>query len=146
MITISPYLLFPHPPPTLCTPGVKVDPHKKQLHLTLAYQFNPSHTEPLINLSKEVDIKSAARWEFRLYSRDPRAATAEVKRHKSGIVEGTLWTPAFTFPLTHLKLPLHLTGKGVDALIRLWTNLPKVKGQRSLKFLLRMILSSHNFG
>ncbi|XP_041470818.1 ubiquitin-associated and SH3 domain-containing protein B-like [Lytechinus variegatus] len=60
--------------------GVKVEPHKKQLHLTLAYQFNPSHQEALVNLSKEVDIHSAARWEFRLYSRDPRAASTEVLR------------------------------------------------------------------
>ncbi|XP_030834282.1 ubiquitin-associated and SH3 domain-containing protein B isoform X2 [Strongylocentrotus purpuratus] len=60
--------------------GVKVEPHKKQLHLTLAYQFNPTHQEPLVNLSKEVGIQSAARWEFRLYSRDPRAASTEVLR------------------------------------------------------------------
>ncbi|XP_022099247.1 ubiquitin-associated and SH3 domain-containing protein B-like [Acanthaster planci] len=60
--------------------GVKVDPHKKQLHMTLAYQFNTSHHDVLEKLSNEVDIKAAARWELRLYSRDPRAAKTEVLR------------------------------------------------------------------
>ncbi|XP_071806227.1 ubiquitin-associated and SH3 domain-containing protein B-like [Asterias amurensis] len=60
--------------------GVKVDPHKKQLHMTLAYQFNTSHHDVLEKLSKEVSINAAARWELRLYSRDPRAAKTEVLR------------------------------------------------------------------
>ncbi|XP_070548307.1 ubiquitin-associated and SH3 domain-containing protein B-like [Ptychodera flava] len=60
--------------------GTKIEPHKKQLHLTLAYQFHSSHFDVLVKLSKELDFKGPARWEFRLYSRDPRIAKAEVLR------------------------------------------------------------------
>ncbi|XP_077985056.1 ubiquitin-associated and SH3 domain-containing protein B-like [Glandiceps talaboti] len=60
--------------------GTKVDPHKKQLHLTLAYQFHAAQHDILAKLSKDVKLKSPARWEFRLYSRDPRTAKAEVLR------------------------------------------------------------------
>ncbi|XP_072049417.1 ubiquitin-associated and SH3 domain-containing protein B-like isoform X2 [Amphiura filiformis] len=60
--------------------GNKVEPHKKQLHLTLAYQFHAVHHDMLAELSDKIDINATARWEFRLYSRDPRSGKAEVLR------------------------------------------------------------------
>ncbi|XP_033119264.1 protein UBASH3A homolog [Anneissia japonica] len=60
--------------------GIKLEPHKKQLHLTLAYQFHQSHLEKLEKLSKEINLNKSARWELRLYSRDVRAGKGDVYR------------------------------------------------------------------
>lgn len=58
--------------------GCKVDPHKKQLHLTLAYQFLASHQSVLEAMAKKVNPKAPARWELRIYSRDARMAQGEL--------------------------------------------------------------------
>ncbi|XP_071959698.1 ubiquitin-associated and SH3 domain-containing protein B-like [Antedon mediterranea] len=60
--------------------GIKLEPHKKQLHLTLAYQFHQSHLEKLEQLTKEINVNKSARWELRLYSRDVRAGKGDVYR------------------------------------------------------------------
>ncbi|XP_071841593.1 ubiquitin-associated and SH3 domain-containing protein B-like isoform X3 [Apostichopus japonicus] len=58
----------------------KVEPHKKELHVTLAYQFAANAFPALEKMAKQLDLNAAARWELRLYSRDPRAAKSEVVR------------------------------------------------------------------
>ncbi|XP_062590961.1 ecdysteroid-phosphate phosphatase-like [Saccostrea cucullata] len=60
--------------------GVKVEPHKKQLHLTLAYQYPPEQHDKLLKYAKEIDLGVDVRWDLRLYSRDPRAGRSEIRR------------------------------------------------------------------
>lgn len=58
--------------------GCKIEPHKKQLHLTMAYQFLANHQAVLDAMAKKINPKTQSRWELRLYSRDPRMEKAEV--------------------------------------------------------------------
>ena len=57
---------------------VYVEPHKKQLHVTLAYHFHASHLPVLEKLAKNVDVCSGCDWLAVLYSRDIRFANHEV--------------------------------------------------------------------
>ncbi len=51
----------------------EVVPYSKQLHLTLACQFNFDHKRALEELAtKHIDYKENWEWEIRLYSRDAR--------------------------------------------------------------------------
>ena len=61
-----------------CDLGCKIEPHKKQLHLTMAYQFLANHQAVLDAMAKKINPKTQSRWELRLYSRDPRMEKAEV--------------------------------------------------------------------
>ncbi|XP_034034488.1 ubiquitin-associated and SH3 domain-containing protein B [Thalassophryne amazonica] len=56
---------------------VLVEPHKKQLHVTLAYQFQSSHLSVLDKLAKNVDVSLGCDWLTVLYSRDIRFANHE---------------------------------------------------------------------
>ncbi|XP_065183653.1 ecdysteroid-phosphate phosphatase-like [Sycon ciliatum] len=60
--------------------GVKMEPHKKQLHMTLAYQFHSDQQKTLETLCRKVKPDAPGKWELRLYSRDPRVGSAEVYR------------------------------------------------------------------
>jgi hypothetical protein len=51
-----------------------VEPHKKQLHISLAYQFPTDKKEKLEQLAKAINLKAPARWDLRLYSRDAQKA------------------------------------------------------------------------
>lgn len=55
-----------------------MEPHKKQLHVTLAYHFHASHLLVLEKLAKNVDVSSGCDWLAMLYSRDIRFANHEV--------------------------------------------------------------------
>jgi ubiquitin-associated SH3 domain-containing protein len=55
-----------------------LEPHVKNLHLTLAYQFPPNAYQNLLELVEKLDTSCANSWELRLYSRDPRLATKHV--------------------------------------------------------------------
>lgn len=59
-------------------PDVHVEPHKKQLHVTLAYHFQASHLPVLEKLAKSVDVSSGCDWLAVLFSRDIRFANHEV--------------------------------------------------------------------
>lgn len=59
-------------------PDVHVEPHKKQLHVTLAYHFHASQLPILEKLAKSVDVCSGCDWLAVLYSRDIRFANHEV--------------------------------------------------------------------
>uniref|UniRef100_A0A8C2WYC4 Ubiquitin associated and SH3 domain containing B n=1 Tax=Cyclopterus lumpus TaxID=8103 RepID=A0A8C2WYC4_CYCLU len=56
---------------------VHVEPHKKQLHVTLAYHFQTSHLPILEKLAKTVDVSSGCDWLAVLFSRDIRFANHE---------------------------------------------------------------------
>uniref|UniRef100_A0A3Q3X1B0 Ubiquitin-associated and SH3 domain-containing protein B n=1 Tax=Mola mola TaxID=94237 RepID=A0A3Q3X1B0_MOLML len=56
---------------------VHVEPHKKQLHITLAYHFHASHLPVLEKLAKNVDVSSGCDWMAVLFSRDIRFANHE---------------------------------------------------------------------
>ena len=59
--------------------GVTVDPHRRQLHITMAHQYLPEHHAALEELAKtKVDPQTPAKWELRLFSRDSRLASSEV--------------------------------------------------------------------
>lgn len=58
--------------------GVTVEPHKKQLHVSLAYQFPTDKKEKLETLAKTINLKAPARWDLRLYSRDRCKANCQV--------------------------------------------------------------------
>lgn len=65
--------------PTLfCPPEVHVEPHKKQLHVTLAYNFPSNHLPSLEKLAKGIEVKLGCDWLAVLFSRDIRFANHEV--------------------------------------------------------------------
>ena len=55
-----------------------MEPHKKQLHISLAYQFPPENRDKLEALAKCINLDAPVRWDLRLYSRDPRVANCQV--------------------------------------------------------------------
>lgn len=57
-----------------------MEPHVKNLHLTLAYQFPSNFYQNLLELVERLDTTCANNWELRLYSRDPRLATKHVHK------------------------------------------------------------------
>ncbi|XP_067113716.1 ubiquitin-associated and SH3 domain-containing protein B isoform X2 [Osmerus mordax] len=59
---------------------VHVEPHKKQLHVTLAYHFQTNHLAALEKLAKGVDISLGCDWLAVLFSRDIRFANHETLR------------------------------------------------------------------
>ena len=59
--------------------GVTVDPHRRQLHLTMSHQYTPEHHTTLEELARsKIDPQAPGKWELRLYSRDPRQGSSEV--------------------------------------------------------------------
>ncbi|XP_038163103.1 ubiquitin-associated and SH3 domain-containing protein B [Cyprinodon tularosa] len=54
-----------------------VEPHKKQLHVTMAYHFHSSHLPVLEKLSKGIDVAAGCDWLAVLLSRDIRFANHE---------------------------------------------------------------------
>lgn len=74
----------------LCT-GINVEPVKKQLHITLAYQYPGEHNDKLNKLAKEIDLKADCQWELRLYSRDPRLGKSEVCTQSISRMEIRSW-------------------------------------------------------
>lgn len=75
MMTDSIYLLN-----SLVLSAISLEPHAKNLHLTLAYQFPAEKYRDLLDLVEHLDASCANNWELRLYSRDPRLATKQVHR------------------------------------------------------------------
>ncbi|KAK3084423.1 hypothetical protein FSP39_013314 [Pinctada imbricata] len=59
--------------------GIAMEPHKKQLHITLAYQYSPEQHDTLLKLAKEIDINADGKWELRLFSRDPKFGKSDVR-------------------------------------------------------------------
>lgn len=59
---------------------VHVEPHKKQLHVTLAYHFPTNHLTSLEKLARNVDISLGCDWLAVLFSRDIRFANHETLR------------------------------------------------------------------
>jgi len=59
--------------------GITVEPHRRQLHVTLAHQYLPEHHSSLDELARTmIDPQAPSRWEIHLYSRDHRLASSEV--------------------------------------------------------------------
>ncbi|EPQ02077.1 Ubiquitin-associated and SH3 domain-containing protein B [Myotis brandtii] len=56
---------------------VHVEPHKKQLHVTLAYHFQASHLPTLEKLAQSIDVKLGCDWLAAIFSRDIRFANHE---------------------------------------------------------------------
>ncbi|KAM6959103.1 ubiquitin-associated and SH3 domain-containing protein B-like [Aplochiton taeniatus] len=59
---------------------VHVEPHKKQLHVTLAYHFPTNHLSALEKLAKGIEVKLGCDWLAVLFSRDIRFANHETLR------------------------------------------------------------------
>lgn len=55
-----------------------MEPHKKQLHVTLAYHFQASHLPTLEKLAQSIDVKLGCDWLAAIFSRDIRFANHEV--------------------------------------------------------------------
>ena len=60
-------------------PDVHIEPHKKQLHVTLAYQFQANHLPVLEKLAKSMDVSVGCDWLAVMFSRDIRFANHEVR-------------------------------------------------------------------
>lgn len=56
---------------------VHVEPHKKQLHVTLAYHFQSSHLPTLEKLAQSIDVKLGCDWVAAIFSRDIRFVNHE---------------------------------------------------------------------
>ncbi|XP_075460397.1 ubiquitin-associated and SH3 domain-containing protein B isoform X5 [Ascaphus truei] len=56
---------------------VQVEPHKKQLHVTLAYHFQASHLPTLEKLAQNIDINLGCDWVAAIFSRDIRYVNHE---------------------------------------------------------------------
>nr|XP_033775121.1 ubiquitin-associated and SH3 domain-containing protein B isoform X2 [Geotrypetes seraphini] len=56
---------------------VHVEPHKKQLHVTLAYHFQAAHLPTLEKLAQNIDIRQGCDWMASIFSRDIRFANHE---------------------------------------------------------------------
>ncbi|XP_019402447.1 PREDICTED: ubiquitin-associated and SH3 domain-containing protein B [Crocodylus porosus] len=56
---------------------VHVEPHKKQLHVTLAYHFQASHLPTLEKLAQNIDVKLGCDWVAAIFSRDIRFVNHE---------------------------------------------------------------------
>lgn len=56
---------------------VHVEPHKKQLHVTLAYHFQANHLPTLEKLAQNIDINLGCDWVAAIFSRDIRFANHE---------------------------------------------------------------------
>ncbi|NXM61508.1 UBS3B protein, partial [Illadopsis cleaveri] len=57
---------------------VHVEPHKKQLHVTLAYHFQSSHLPTLEKLAQSIDVKLGCDWVAAIFSRDIRFVNHEI--------------------------------------------------------------------
>ncbi|TKC35414.1 hypothetical protein EI555_005468 [Monodon monoceros] len=64
-------------PLSFLLPEVHVEPHKKQLHVTLAYHFQASHLPTLEKLAQNIDVKLGCDWVATIFSRDIRFANHE---------------------------------------------------------------------
>lgn len=62
----------------LLVADVHVEPHKKQLHVTLAYHFQTSHLPTLEKLAQNIDVKLGCDWVAAIFSRDIRFVNHEV--------------------------------------------------------------------
>jgi len=91
-------------------PDIKVEPMKKQLHITLAYQYAGEHNAELVKLAQEIDPKADCQWEVRLYSRDPRLGKSEVSLTTLVVIGN------WVFP-TSCSLKLFFSNLGVQTLI-----------------------------
>lgn len=58
-----------------------MEPHKKQLHVTLAYHFQAGHLPTLEKLAQNIDVKLGCDWVATIFSRDIRFANHEVMSH-----------------------------------------------------------------
>lgn len=65
---------------TFLSTAISLEPHVKNLHLTMAYQFPTNVYQNLVDLVEQIDTSYANSWELRLYSRDPRLAAKQVHR------------------------------------------------------------------
>ena len=66
--------------------GVTIELHKKQLHISLAYQFSADKKERLEALAKTINLDAPARWDLRLYSRDRAMDQYQVYLHCTLII------------------------------------------------------------
>jgi hypothetical protein len=55
-----------------------VEPHKKQLHISLAYQFSTDKKDHLEAVAKSLNMHLPVRWDLRLYSRDSKLQSCQV--------------------------------------------------------------------
>lgn len=81
-------------------PEVQVEPHKKQLHVTLAYNFPSDRLSSLEKLAKGIEVKLGCDWLAVLFSRDIRFANHEV----------TIAHASFTITHSGFSLPVY-TGR-----------------------------------
>lgn len=78
MVSYLPSPLLPSAPlPPL--PGIALEPHRRQLHLSLAHQFQAKQQVQLEQLMSEINADAPAKWELHLYSRDGVQAQSEVR-------------------------------------------------------------------
>lgn len=85
------------------TTDVQVEPHKKQLHVTLAYNFPSSHLTSLQKLARGIEVKLSCDWLAVLFSRDIRFAN-----HEAGLKDCSMIVRIILFFIP--RLSLHISG------------------------------------
>lgn len=95
--------------------GVTVEPHKKQLHVSLAYQFPTDKKEKLETLAKTINLKAPARWDLRLYSRDRGKANCQVMPSSVSVVKFISPLYSRNSVIRLLTICLHHCARGLSA-------------------------------
>ncbi|XP_059163196.1 ecdysteroid-phosphate phosphatase-like isoform X2 [Physella acuta] len=60
--------------------GIEMKPQMKQLHMTLAFQYEASSHDLLMKLAEEIKIPSLTHWQIKVFSRNSELKLAEVRR------------------------------------------------------------------
>ncbi|CAG5129595.1 unnamed protein product [Candidula unifasciata] len=60
--------------------GIEMRPQMKQIHMTLAFQYDADHHDLLMKLAQEINLHCDASWEIQIYSRLQDLKTSEVRR------------------------------------------------------------------
>ncbi|CAL1539244.1 unnamed protein product [Lymnaea stagnalis] len=60
--------------------GIEMKPQMKQLHMTLAFQYDAANHEVLMKMAHDIVIPSYTKWDIKVFSRIPTLKTAEVRK------------------------------------------------------------------
>ncbi|KAK0058837.1 protein UBASH3A [Biomphalaria pfeifferi] len=60
--------------------GIEMKPQMKQLHMTLAFQYDQINHDVLMKLAQELTVPLQTEWEIKVFSRNPALKSSEVRK------------------------------------------------------------------